>query len=268
MKELPMTTCTTRRTCIAATLFALSCIGPALAQDRVLVVGTGSTFRPYGFVTPDKKIVGFDIDVMAAIAAQQGMRVRFESTPFSAIFPALENGDRDIIVAAVTNTAARRERADFSNPYMAVRLSVLLAAGVAATSLDDLRARRVGVALNSTGDTAVSALFGKTSNAVRRFENTPLMLEELNQGGVDAAVGDTAVLGFYQRNNPDKRFKLLPDARFTQAYLGIAVKKGNKVLLDRINTGLRQVIDSGEYARIHQKWFGTAASPLPVTAPN
>jgi len=263
-----MTNRITRRVSITATLLALASTVPALAQDRVLVVGTGSTFRPYGFVTPDKKIVGFDIDVMTAIATQQGMRIRFESTPFSAIFPALENGDRDIIVAAVTNTAARRERADFSNPYMAVRLSVLLAAGVSAATLDDLKGRRVGVALNSTGDTAVSALFGKTSSAVRRFENTPLMLEELNQGGVDAAVGDTAVLSFYQRNNPDKRFKLLPDARFAQAYLGIAVKKGNKVLLERINTGLGQVIDSGEYARIHQKWFGTAASQLPVTVPN
>jgi len=257
----------TRRASIAATLLALSGTVPVLAQDRVLIVGTGSTFRPYGFVTPDKKIVGFDIDVMSAIAAQQGMRIRFESTPFSAIFPALENGDRDIIVAAVTNTAARRERADFSNPYMAVQLSVLLAAGAKAASLDDLKTRRVGVALNSTGDTVVSALFGKTSSAVRRFENTPLMLEELNQGGVDAAVGDTAVLSFYQRNNPEKRFKLLPDARFTQAYLGIAVKKGNKALLERINTGLRQIIDSGEYGRIHQKWFGTVAPQLPVTVP-
>ncbi|MBL8331335.1 MAG: basic amino acid ABC transporter substrate-binding protein [Rubrivivax sp.] len=261
----------TRRRALGRLLSGLALGGawllPAQAQDRVLVVGTGSTFRPFGFVTPDRKIVGFDIDVMNAIAAQQGMKLRYESTPFSAIFPALENGDRDIVVAAVTNTAARRERADFSNPYMVAQLSVLLGPGVSAASLNELRSRRVGVALNSTADTAVSEAFGKTASNVRRFENTPLMLEELNQGGVDAAVGDVSVLSFYQRNNPEKRFRLLADARFPQAYLGIVVKKGNKPLLDRINAGLRQVIDSGEYARIHLKWFGTAAPPLPASIP-
>ena len=265
-----MTVRFTRRTAGYAAVLAVCVVLPvlALAQDRVLVVGSGSTFRPFGFVTPDKKLVGFDVDLMNAIATHQGMKVRFESTPFTSIFPALENGDRDIVVAAITNTPARRERADFSNPYMLAQLSVLLGPGVTAASLNDLKTRRIGVALNSTADTAVSEAFGRTSPNVRRFENTPLMLEELNQGGVDAAVGDVSVLSFYQRNNPEKRFKLLPDARFAQAYLGIAVKKGNKPLLDRINAGLRHTIDSGEYARLHLKWFGTAAPQLPVTIPN
>lgn len=240
----------------------------AAAQERVLVVGTGSTFRPFGFTTPDKKIVGFDIDIMNAIAARQGLRLRYESTPFSAIFPALENGDRDIVVAAITNTPQRRERADFSNPYMAAQLVVLLRPGVQASTLTELSGRRVGVALNSTADTAVSDAFGRTSPNVRRFENTPLMLEELSQGGVDAAVGDVSVLTFYQRNNPEKRFKVMPDARFAQAYLGIAVKKGNKALLERINAGLKTVIESGEYAQIHMKWFGTAPPALPASVPN
>ena len=81
-------------------------------------------------------------------------------------------------MAAITNTPQRRERADFSNPYMAAQLVVLLRPGVQASALADLRERRVGVALNSTADTAVSESFGRTSSNVRRFENTPLMLEE------------------------------------------------------------------------------------------
>jgi len=257
-----------RLSAVALTALLLMSDPLVWAQDRVLVVGTGSTFRPFGFTTPDKKIVGFDIDIMNAVAAHQGLRIRYESTPFSAIFPALENGDRDIVVAAITNTPQRRERADFSNPYMAAQLVLLLRPGVQATSLADLKDRRVGVGLNSTADTAVSESFGRTSSSVRRFENTPLLLEELNQGGIDAAVGDVSVLTFYQRNNPEKRFKVMADIRFSQAYLGIAVKKGNSALLARINAGLKHVIESGEHARIHSKWFGTAPPPLPATAPN
>jgi polar amino acid transport system substrate-binding protein len=262
-----------RLTSVTLLRVALACAvtllgsGPALAQDRVLVVGTGSTFRPFGFTTPDRKIVGFDIDVMNAIAAHQNLKIRYESTPFSAIFPALENGDRDIVVAAITNTAARRERADFSNPYMVAQLAVLLNPGATAATLEDLRSRRVGVALNSTADTAVTEAFGRTATNIRRFENTPLMLEELNLGGVDAAVGDVSVLRFYQQSNPDKRFKVMQDARFAQAYLGIAVRKGNALLLQRINAGLKHVIDSGEHDRLHRKWFGTPSPRLPATVP-
>jgi polar amino acid transport system substrate-binding protein len=252
----------TRRTLGAALAGAA---WPAAAQDRTLVVATGSTFRPFGFTTPDRKIVGFDIDVLDAVARHQGLRLRYESTPFSAIFPALDNGDRDLAVAAITITDQRRERVDFTRPYMAAQLMVLLNPSVTAVSLDEMRTRRVGVALNSTADTAVTEAFGRTASNIRRFENTPLLLEELNQGGIDAAVGDRSVLAFYQRNNPDKRFKLLADARFKPAWLGIAVRKGNRALLDKLNAGIEQVIASGEHGRIHQKWFGTPAPTLPAS---
>ena len=59
----------------------------------------------------------------------------------------------------------------------------------------------------------------------------------------------------------------MPDARFAPSYLGIAVKKGNKPLLDRINAGLKALIDSGDYGQIHLKWFGTSAPALPATVP-
>lgn len=60
----------------------------------------------------------------------------------------------------------------------------------------------------------------------------------------------------------------MPDARFAPSYLGIAVKKGNKPLLDRINAGLKAVIGSGDYGQIHLKRFGSSAPALPATVPN
>lgn len=254
---------------VSSAILAVSALGGvAIAQERTLVVGTGTTFRPFGFTTPDKKIVGFDIDVINAIAANQKFSVRFEGTPFSTFIPALENGDRDMYVGAVTITPARRERLDFSNPYAIGRLVLLTNPAVSVKSLDELKGRRVGVALNSTGDTAATQAFGKDSPNIRRFETTPLTLEELNQGGIDAFIGDVSVASFYQRANPEKRFRVVQDARFPQTFIGIAVKKGNTQLLNRLNAGLKNIVDSGEYARIYQKWFGTQPPALPASLPN
>lgn len=121
----------------------------------------------------------------------------------------------------------------------------------------------VAVVSGSAGDIAAGEAFGKASTRIRRFDNTPLALEELNQGGVVAAIGDVGVLAFYARNNPDKQFNMARDPNFKEQYFGIAVKKGNQKLLDKINAGLDKVVASGEYNKIYQKWFGTEAPKLP-----
>lgn len=238
--------------------------GLAQAQAREYVVGTGATYRPFEYETPQKEIVGFDIDLMRAIAEAGGFKVKFVNTPWEGIFPAVDKGDRDIIMSGITITDKRKEMVDFSAPYFLAHQLILTQKNVAINSLADLKGRKVGVVNGSAGDTAISEEFGKTSTAIRRFDNTPLVLEELNQGGVDAAIGDVGVLAFYAKNNPDKQFKMARDARFKDQYFGIGVKKGNKALLDQINAGLKKVIASGKYNEIYRKWFGTDAPKLPA----
>jgi len=245
---------------------AFACLSGS-AQDRVITVGTGSTFRPFGYLTPDNKHVGFDIDVITAIAEASKFKINIVSTPFGALIPGLNNGDRDIAISAMTITAARAESVDFSNPYLLAHLVVLTNPNVTEKSFADFKTRRIGVGLGQTADTAVSEMFGKTNPNIKRFENTPLLIEELLQGGIDAAVGDVAVMGFYMKSNPEKKMRIVRDASFKESYLGIAVKKGNKELMTKVNAGLKEIIANGKFNTLHQKWFGEPASKLPDTLP-
>ena len=86
-------------------------------QAVTYTVGTGATYRPFEYEAPNKEIVGFDIDLMKAIAKAQGFDVEFVNTTWSTIFPALNNGDRDIIMSGITITDKRKEAVDFSEPY-------------------------------------------------------------------------------------------------------------------------------------------------------
>ena len=242
---------------------------PAVAQseERTLIVGTGSTYRPFGYLTPDNKLIGFDVDVITAIAEAAKLKISIVSTPYGALIPGLNNGDRDIAISAMTITPQRQEAVDFSSPYQIAHLVVLASPTATENNLADFKTRRIGVGLGQTSDTAVSELFGKTSPNIRRFENTPLLVEELLQGGIDAAVGDVSVMSFYQKANPEKKLRVLKDARFKDSYIGIAVKKGNKELLTKLNAGLKQIIDNGKYATIFKKWFDIPVPKLPDATP-
>lgn len=242
----------------AATLFAMG-----VQAAETYVVGTGATYRPFEYETPQKELVGFDVDLMRAIAKAEGFEVKFINTPWEGIFATVDKGDRDIIMSGITITEKRKQAVDFSKPYFLAHQLILTDHTTKIKKLADLKEGGVAVVSGSAGDVAASEAFGKASTRIRRFDNTPLALEELNQGGVVAAIGDVGVLAFYSRNNPDKKFNMARDPSFKEQYFGIAVRKGNTELVNKINSGLDKVIASGKYNKIYQKWFGTDAPKLP-----
>ena len=241
--------------------------GTAAAAEPVeYTVGTGATYRPFEFQNPDKEIVGFDVDLMKEIAKAQGFKVKFVNTLWGVIFESVRNGDRDIIMSGITITPARQESVDFSYPYFAAHQLILTQKNLTVKSISDLKDKNVAVVANSAGDIVCSKAFGKASRNIKRFDNTPLALEELSAGGVDAAVGDVGVFAYYSMQNPDKAFNQARDPNFEDQYFGIAVRKGNTKLLNEINEGLKKFVKSGAYAKVYAKWFGekTPVPKLPI----
>ena len=244
----------------AATLFT----GTVSAAPVEYTVGTGATYRPFEFQTPNKEIVGFDIDLMKEIAKAQGFKVKFVNTLWGVIFESVKNGDRDIIMSGITITPQRQANVDFSYPYFAAHQLILTQKDLKVNSLKDLKGKNIAVCANSAGDVVSSKAFGKASPNIKRFDNTPLALEELNAGGVDAAVGDVGVFAYYAQQNPDKDFNMARDVSFEDQYFGIGVRKGNTKVLNDVNEGLKKVIASGAYAKVYRKWFGSDAPKLPA----
>lgn len=242
---------------------SMTTVNAVAADVQTYTVGTGATYRPFEFQTPNKEIVGFDIDLMKAIAKAEGFQVEFINTLFGVIFESVKNGDRDMIMSGITITPQRQESVDFSLPYFAAHQLILTQQNLKIKSMEDLKGKNIAVVANSAGDIIASSTFGKASKNIKRFDNTPLALEELSSGGVDAAIGDVGVFAYYATQNPDKKFNMTRDVKFEDQYFGIAVRKGNKEMLDKINSGLKKVIASGEYNEIYVKWFGKDA-PVPT----
>jgi polar amino acid transport system substrate-binding protein len=245
---------------LAAAATAAVAVVPASAQ-RTYVVGSSATYPPFAYENAQKQIVGFDVDVINAIAAKAGLKVRLVNTPFVGIFAALNNGDIDLVVSGVTINERRRQSYDFTVPYFEARQLLAVPASSTATKLQDLAGKKIAVVTGSTGDDVASRAFGKTSANIRRFDTTPLIISELVNGGVDAAIGDNGVIAFRVREH--KTLKTVDDPSMAKEYFGIAVKQGNTALRDSLNKGLAAIIADGTYATIYRTWFKSEPPALP-----
>jgi polar amino acid transport system substrate-binding protein len=267
----------------AATLFLAACgkqeapaaptpapvaSAPAPAPAKVYVVGTDAAYAPFESQNEKGEIVGFDIEVVQAVAKKAGIEVKFVNTPWEGIFNALSQGDRDLVVSAVTITAERKQTMDFSDPYFDAQQLIAVKESSKVAKFADLKKLKVGVQTGTTGDEAVTKLLGKASTAIKRFESTPLALKELEAGGVDAVVADNGVVINYVANNPGGKFKSIADKEFVPEQYGLALKKGNSELQAKLNKGLADIKADGTYDQIFSKYFGVAPAKAAASAPS
>ena len=237
---------------------------PAPAVAKVLVVGTDAAYAPFESQNDKGEIVGFDIDVVNAVAKKAGFEVKFVNTPWEGIFNTLQQGDRDFLVSAITITDERKQTMDFSNPYFDANQLIAVRESSKVAKFNDLKPLKVGVQTGTTGDEVVSKLQGKNSTNVKRFESTPLALKELEAGGLDAVVADNGVIENYVANNTSFKFKTVKDASFSPEQYGLAVRKGNSELIEKLNKGLGEIKADGTYDQIYAKYFG--AKPASTAA--
>ena len=231
---------------------------PVAAAAKVYVVGTDAAYAPFESQNDKGEIVGFDIDVVKAAAQKAGIEVKFLNTPWEGIFNSVAQGDRDLLVSAITITPERKQTLDLSTPYFDAQHLIAVESNSKIARFDDLKKLKVGVQNGTTGDEVITKLQGKDSPNIKRFESTPLALKEMEVGGVDAVVADNGVVVHYVANNPNSKFKTIADSSFASEQYGIAVKKGNAELLEKINKGLAGIKEDGTYAKIYTQYFGSA----------
>ena len=246
---------------LSAGLFTLA-LASVQAQNKELIVGSSATYRPFAYESPSKEIIGYDVDIIKAVAQKAGLQIKIVNTPWTGIFAALNNGDVDLVISGVTINEKRKQSYDFTAPYFEARQLMAVQQNSTVKSLKDLAGKKIGVVTGSTGDDIASREFGKTNGDIRRFESTPVIISELVNSGVDAAIGDNGVIAF--RVQEHKQLKTVSDANFPKEFFGIVVKQGNKALLDKLNTALAAVKADGTYAQIYKKWFQADAPALPA----
>ncbi len=238
---------------VLAAVLATSLLAGCQPQSKKIVVATDATWPPMEYVDENKAIVGFDIDLMNAIAKEAGLEVEYRNVAWDGIFAGLAAGEYDAVISSVTITDERKAQYDFSEPYINAGQIVVVQAGSDITGPDTLGGRTVGAQISTTGAFAVQEMEGVT---LKEYDEVGLAFEDLVAGRIDAVVCDTPVAADFALQREEYRAKLkIVGESFTEEYYGILVQKGNGDLLAKINKGLAAVQDKGIDKELEEKWL-------------
>jgi polar amino acid transport system substrate-binding protein len=229
----------------------------AKKEPTKIVIASDATWPPMEMVDENKNIVGFDVDLMNAAAKAGGFTVEFKNTAWDGIFAGLENGKYDAVMSSVTITDERKGTMDFSIPYInAGQILVVKSDMSGVEKLTDLAGKIVAAQIGTTGAFEIDKVKAGSKITEKTYDEIGLAFEDLANGRVAAVVCDTPVAAQYALQNDSYKGKLkIVGQPFTEEYYGVAVKKGNKKILDIINAGLKKVLDAGENKAIQDKWL-------------
>lgn len=233
----------------AATSEAGADEGYKLVKEGTLTMATNAYFPPYEYYD-GKDIIGIDADIAKAIADKMGLELKIEDMEFDSIITAVSTGKADLGLAGMTVTPDRQKNVDFSDSYATGIQSVIVKEDSTITKIDDLKGKKIGVQLSTTGDIYATDAYGK--DAVVQYNKGNDAVMALTQGQVDAVIIDNEPAKSYVEAN--KGLKILDTEYATENYAA-CISKDNAGLTKAVNKALAELKDDGTLQKIVDKYI-------------
>ena len=228
----------------------------AVSEKTTLIIGLDDQFPPMGFRDENNNLVGFDIDLATEAAKRAGLEA--VPTPIDWTTKELElNGDKvDVLWNGLTITPERQEAMLLSTAYIANAQVIVVKTVSGIATLADLAGKVVGLQDTSSADEAYAACAaaGTEAELIKAADNISLF-NDLKIGRIDAVVIDKVFADYYIAENGEGMLVTIEEQLADEEY-GIAFKKGNDELADKILSALQSMVEDGTAAEISKKWFG------------
>jgi len=223
-----------------------------IKQAGKLVLGTESTFPPYEGIDKDgKTIVGFDIDLGQAIAKKLGVTLEVKDIKFDGLIPSLMGDKIDIILAGMSVNEERKQSVDFSDIYYTGLQVLVVKEDSSMKTAADMNGKKIGAQLGTTSEKAAKGIAGITLKALDKVDQ--LMLSVKN-GQLDGVVVDDTVGVEYVKSIKGLKIVKVAEINIGESGMGVAVKKGNKELLQIVNDTIKELKSNGEFDKLVDKW--------------
>ena len=243
-------------------------------QSGVLVIGTRTASPPFAFVNKNNEWVGFSIDlveqgILPALSKKLGKPIKLEkkeSTPPTRI-PLLTSNAVDLIAGTMTDTRARRDSVDFSLTFFVTGAQFLVKKSSPIKGIESIAARRIAAQQGSTNAKIIRERVATAK--LQEFPDQPAAFQALVQGQVDAYTNDGIQLYGLRAKAPKPDDWKVVGEFFSYEPYGMAMRKNDSDFRAVVNTGLMELIESGKYFELYDKWFGPRGeTPYPLTPEN
>ncbi|HEM6204402.1 TPA: ABC transporter substrate-binding protein/permease [Streptococcus suis] len=223
-----------------------------------------SSFAPFEYQDESGNYVGIDMELIKAIAEQQGFTITIQNPGFDAALNAVQAGQADAVIAGMSITDARKEIFDFSNAYYTSNILLAVKNGSDIASYEDLKGKTVGAKNGTASYSFLEENKAKYGYNLKAFDEASSMYDSLNAGSIDALMDDEAVLLYAIQQG---RNFATPIPGEKSGEYGFAVKKGaNPELIEMFNNGLAALVESGKYDEILNKYFNSTEEASTTTS--
>ena len=242
-----------------AVLIAFSTTAAYSQDAKKIRIGVEGAYPPFSQIDTDGKLKGFDIDIANALCAELKAECVMVQQEFDAMIPGLLSRKIDAVIASMSITEERKKSVDFSDKYYQTPARFVAKAGSKLeVSAAGLKGKRIGVQRTTIHDRFATATF--TQSEIVRYTKQDDAFLDLTAGRLDGALVDlmAANAGFLQ-TPAGKGFAFLgpiySDPKFFGVGAGIAVRKADIALRDRLNVAIKTIRANGVYKKIQDKYF-------------
>ena len=226
-------------------------------SDKKWVVATDTVFKPFEYTNDQNEFVGIDVDLLAAIAEDQGFEYELQSLGWDAGVAAVQAGQADALIAGAT---IKQERIDsgwiFSDGYYNATQTFVVSEDSDIASYEDLKGKNVAVKNGTAGADFANSLKDEYGFTVTVFEDSPTMYQDVILGNSAACVEDTPIMAAYIKEG-NLALKIPEGMESDGAPYGLAIMdEKNQELLDMFNKGLEDIKANGTYDEIIAKYLG------------
>ncbi|WEV45690.1 ABC transporter substrate-binding protein/permease [Streptococcaceae bacterium ESL0687] len=222
-------------------------------------ISSDSLFAPFEFQDSSKNYVGIDVDLLNAIAKNQGFNIKMNFVGFQTAVDQTLASQADGMIAGMSITDERKKVFDFSEPYFTANATIAVKdSNDTIKSYEDLKDKTIGVKNGTASQDFLEKNQDKYDYKIKVFDTADTMYESLNTASIDAFMDDEPVVKYAIKQG--KKFATPIEPEKIGEY-GFAVKKGqNPELIEMFNNGLAQLKASGEYNKILDTYVGEATS--------
>lgn len=220
----------------------------AAPTEKVYKIATDTTFAPFEFENDNGDMVGIDLDLLKAIAEDQGFQYELQVVGFTAATTALEAGECDGMIAGMSITDERSEKYDFSDPYYDSGVGMAVLASSDIKTYDDLNGQEVAAKIGTEGCTFAESIADQYGFTIVQYEDSTSMYQAVLGGSAVACFEDYPVLGYEISRGVE--FALPLPMEKGNSYGFAVLKDNNSELLEMFNAGLKNMKDSGKYDEI------------------
>ncbi|MRG57075.1 amino acid ABC transporter substrate-binding protein, PAAT family [Phyllobacterium sp. YR620] len=251
----------TKRLALAFSAAAIAfTMGAAHAEDALkLTIASEGAYPPFNNLTPDGKLVGFDIDIGNALCEEMKAQCTWVSQDWDGMIPALQAGKFDAIIASMSITPERLQKVDFSKKYYNTPpgIAVPKDSDVKDITPEALKGKTLGVQASTSHSNYAQSKYA--GSEVKMYPTADEYKLDISNGRVDAVMDDVVVLGQWLDSDAGACCKLLgtvtPDPAIHGPGAGVTVKKGNTALADKFTAAIAAIRANGKYKEINDKYF-------------